>query len=297
MPDGQAARHEIASADRMSEHGHGDTQFVPARSLARLPTHNRAGSRVEKVIAKKVGQAIAEFGLIADGDRIMVCVSGGKDSYALLDILMLVRARAPIDFELIAVNVDQGWPGYDTPTIRAHLERRGVEHRMIDKDFASVVMANLEPDQTPCSLCSRLRRGVLYNLAVELGCNTIALGHHADDLIETLVLNLFYSGRLGSMPARLVSDDGRNTVIRPLVYVSEAMLVQYAAEREFPVVRCGCPSCGLPDQKRQVIKQMLAQLEATDPGIKHNMLAALGNVKPSHLLDRSLHGHPHETTR
>jgi tRNA 2-thiocytidine biosynthesis protein TtcA len=273
----------------MSEHGHGDGQFfVPARSLARLPMPTRAGSRVEKVIAKKVGQAIAEFELIAEGDRIMVCVSGGKDSYALLDILMLLRARAPIRFDLIAVNVDQGWPGYDTPTIRAHLESRGVEHRMIDKDFASVVMANLEPDQTPCSLCSRLRRGVLYNLAVELGCNKIALGHHADDLIETLVLNLFYSGRLGAMPARLVSDDGRNTVIRPLVYVSEAMLMQYASEREYPVVRCGCPSCGLPDQKRQVIKQMLASIEATDPGVKSNMLAALGNVKPSHLLDRTL---------
>ena len=270
--------------------------FVPRHSLTRHAATRPAGpgraSRVERIISRKVGRAIADFDLIADGDRIMVCISGGKDSYALLDMLMLLRARAPIRFDLIAVNVDQGWPGYDTATIRRHLESRGVEHRMIDKDFASVVMANLEPDATPCSLCSRLRRGVLYNLAVELGCGTIALGHHADDLIETLVLNLFYSGRLGAMPARLRSDDGRNTVIRPLVYVPEAALLEYAAEQAYPVVRCGCPSCGLPDQKRQVIKQMLASLEATDPGIKHNMLAALGNVKASHLLDRELQARP-----
>lgn len=245
-------------------------------------------SRLERVLVKKAGQAIADFDMIAEGDRVMVCISGGKDSYALLEVLRILARRAPVRFELLAVNVDQGWPGYDTDTIAAHLAATGVPFRMIDKDFASVVEANLAPGATPCSLCSRLRRGVLYNLAVELGCTKIALGHHADDLIETLVLNLFYSGRLAAMPAKLRSDDGRNTVIRPLAYVPESMLVEYLDERGFPVVRCGCPSCGLPDQKRQVVKRLLASLEETDPGIKNHMLAALQNVKPSHLLDRSL---------
>lgn len=245
-------------------------------------------SRLERAIVKKAGQAVVDFEMIEEGDRIMVCISGGKDSYALLDVLRLLARRAPVRFELLAVNVDQGWPGYDTATIAAHLERTGVPYRMVDKDFASVVEANLAPGATPCSLCSRLRRGVLYNLAVEFGCTKIALGHHADDLIETLVLNLFYAGRLAAMPAKLHADDGRNTVIRPLAYVPEAMLIEYLAERAFPVVRCGCPSCGLPDQKRQVVKRMLASLEETDPGVKNHMLAALQNVKPSHLLDQSL---------
>lgn len=245
-------------------------------------------NKLARAIVKKAGRAIADFQMIEEGDRIMVCVSGGKDSYALLDVLCSLQRRAPVRFELLAVNVDQGWPGYDTPVIAAHLERSGVPFRMIDRDFASVVEANLEPGATPCSLCSRLRRGVLYNLAVEFGCHKIALGHHADDLIETLVLNLFYSGKIASMPAKLVSDDGRNTVIRPLAYVPEAMLAEYAALEEYPVVRCGCPSCGLPDQKRQVVKRLLATLEASDPGIKHHMLAALQNVKPTQLLDRAL---------
>lgn len=254
-------------------------------------TRERGGrpqSKLERLLVKKAGQAIADFAMIEAGDRIMACVSGGKDSYALLDVLRLLQRRSPVPFEILAVNVDQGWPGYDTQAIAAHLETTGIPFRMIEKDFASIVEANLEPGDTPCSLCSRLRRGVLYNLAVELGCTKIALGHHADDLIETLVLNLFYSGRLAAMPAKLHSDDGRNTVIRPLCYVSEAMLIEYQAEKEYPVVRCGCPSCGLPDQKRQVVKRMLASLEESDPGIKHHMLAALQNVKASQLLDRSL---------
>ena len=245
-------------------------------------------ARVERAIVKKAGQAIADFDMIQDGDRIMVCISGGKDSYALLEVLRILQRRSPVRFELLAVNVDQGWPDYDTATIAAHLATTGVSFRMVNRDFASVVEANLAPGATPCSLCSRLRRGVLYNLAVEFGCTKIALGHHADDLIETLVLNLFYSGRIAAMPAKLRSDDGRNTVIRPLAYVPEALLIEYGAERAFPVVRCGCPSCGLPEQKRQVVKRLLASLEEADPGIKHQMLAAIGNVRPSQLLDRSL---------
>lgn len=254
---------------------------------ARTDPRTRTG-RVERAIVKKAGQAIADFDMIQDRDRIMVCISGGKDSYALLEVLRSLQRRSPVRFELLAVNVDQGWPDYDTATIAAHLETTGVPYRMVNRDFASVVEANLAPGATPCSLCSRLRRGVLYNLAVELGCTKIALGHHADDLIETLVLNLFYSGKIAAMPAKLRSDDGRNTVIRPLAYVPEALLIEYGAERAFPVVRCGCPSCGLPEQKRQVVKRLLASLEEADPGIKHQMLAAIGNVKPSQLLDRSL---------
>jgi tRNA 2-thiocytidine biosynthesis protein TtcA len=247
-------------------------------------------SRLSRLLLRKVGQAIADFPMIEDGDRLMVCVSGGKDSYALLDLLLLLQRRAPIGFEILAVNVDQGWPGYRTDLIADHLAARGVPHRMVKDDFASIVEANVPEGKTPCSLCSRLRRGLLYNLAVELGCTKIALGHHMDDLIETLVLNLFYSGKLASMPAVLRSDDGRNTVIRPLAYVPESMLLEYAAERAFPLVSCGCPSCGLPEQKRQVVKQLLAELETREPGVKQNMLAALRNVKTSHLLDPALAG-------
>ncbi len=272
------------------------TELIPESALARRQPSESAStgrdrrSKLARSITRKAGQAIADFEMIAAGDRIMVCISGGKDSYALLDVLLRLQRRSPVDFELLAVNIDQGWPGYDTPRIAAHLAAAGVPYRMIDRDFASVVEANLKPDQTPCSLCSRLRRGVLYNTACELGCTKIALGHHADDLIETLLLNLFYTGRLASMPAVLRSDDGRNTVIRPLAYVPESMLIAYQAERDFPVVRCGCPSCGLPEQKRQMVKKLLGDLEGADPGLKRHMLAALQNVKPSHLLDRGLKG-------
>jgi tRNA 2-thiocytidine biosynthesis protein TtcA len=226
--------------------------------------------------------------MIDEGDRIMACISGGKDSYALLDVLLHLQRRAPVRFEVVAVNVDQGWPGYRTDLIAGHLASLGVEHRMVVDDFASIVEANVPAGKTPCSLCSRLRRGLLYNLAVEVGASKIALGHHMDDLIETLVLNLFYSGKLASMPAVLNADDGRNIVIRPLAYVPEEILIAYAQERGFPVVSCGCPSCGLPEQKRQLVKRLLGQLEEAEPGVKQNMLAALRNVKPSHLLDPGL---------
>lgn len=261
-------------------------QVAPAARPA--AAHGSEPSRLTRLLLRKVGQAIADFPMIEEGDRVMVCVSGGKDSYALLDLLIQLQRRAPVSFELLAVNVDQGWPGYRTDLIAAHLAARGVPHRMVVDDFASIVEAKVPEGKTPCSLCSRLRRGLLYNLAVELGCQKIALGHHMDDLIETLVLNLFYSGKLASMPAVLRSDDGRNTVIRPLAYVPEAMLVEYAAERAFPLVSCGCPSCGLPEQKRQLVKQLLAELEGREPGVKQNMLAALRNVKASHLLDPEL---------
>jgi len=265
------------------------SELVPLSSVRARHPAARTATELLHDIRKKVGQAIADFPeMLADGDRVMVCVSGGKDSYALADVLIELSRRAPIRFELVAVNVDQGWPGYDTERIARHLGTLGIETHMITRDYAQLVEERLSPGQTPCSLCSRFRRGVLYNLAQELGCQKIALGHHMDDCIETLVLNMFYSGRLSSMPAMLRSDDGRNTVIRPMVYVSEQVLRAYANARDFPVVRCGCPSCGLPEQKRQFVKRMLADLENQEPGLKSQMLAALRRVVPSHLLDRRL---------
>ena len=249
----------------------------------------RYGSKLERRVVQKLGEASGRWNLLDEGDRVMVCVSGGKDSYALLDALLLHARRSPIHYSLVAVNIDQGWPGYATDRIEAHLKTRGVEYRMVDAfSIASIVEDKLEPGATPCSLCSRLRRGVLYNLAVELGATKIALGHHLDDSIETLMLNLFYSGQLRAMPPKLVSDDGRNTVIRPLVYVEECDLIAYAAEKQYPTVRCGCPTCGLPDQKRQVVKRWLAGIAEEHPGLKTQMLAAMENVRPGHLFDRSL---------
>ncbi len=259
---------------------------MPRLALARERDSQPAD--LERALLKKVGRAIADYKLISAGDRIMVCVSGGKDSYALLDLLIRAKKRAPIEFELIAVNVDQGWPGYDTARIGGHLATTGVPYHMIVENFAPIVEEHIAPGQTPCSLCSRLRRGVLYNLAERLGCNKIALGHHREDLIETLVLNLFFSGRLASMPPRLHSDDGRNTVIRPMAYVPEGWLAAYARQQNYPLVRCGCPSCGLPEQKRQVVKRLLKELDDSHSGLKDHMLAALRNVSPSHLLDTTL---------
>ncbi len=248
----------------------------------------RWGSRLERAIVRKVGVAVGDFGMIEAGDRVMVCMSGGKDSYVMLDALRLLQRRSPIAFSLVAVNVDQGWPGYDTAAIKAHLEKEGVAFVMENATYAEIVEAKLRPGQTPCSLCSRFRRAYLYEAADRHGATKIALGHHMDDLLETLLLNLFFSGRLASMPPRLVSDDGKHVVIRPLAYVAEDETRAFAAERGYPLVRCGCLSCGLPDQKRQVVKRMLRDLEAANPRTKRQMLAALRNVKPGHLLDPSL---------
>jgi tRNA 2-thiocytidine biosynthesis protein TtcA len=248
----------------------------------------RYDSKLEMRIVRKMGKAIAEWRLLSPGDRVMVCCSGGKDSYALLDALLLWRRTAPIAVDVFAVNLDQGWPAYDTARIEAHLKTRGCEYHMLRAGIAPIVEEKLAPDATPCSLCSRLRRGVLYSAARELGATLIALGHHLDDLVETLLLNLFYSGQLKAMPPKLVSEDGRNVVIRPFAYVEERDLIAYAAEQRYPTVRCSCPTCGLPDQKRQVVKRMLAAMEEEHPGLKTQMLAALRNVRASHLLDRGL---------
>jgi tRNA 2-thiocytidine biosynthesis protein TtcA len=252
----------------------------------------RFSSKLEYRIVSRAGQAVRDFDLIADGDKVMVCVSGGKDSYALLDVLLLLRRKSPVRFEVVAVNVDQGWPGYQTDVIAQHLQDRGVQYRMVRAhEIAQIVERVLRPDETgatPCSMCSRLRRGVLYGLAQELGATKIALGHHLDDLAETLLLNLFYAGALRSMPPKLISDDGRNVVIRPLAYVEERDLIEYAADRRYPTVRCACPTCGLPDQQRQVVKRMLSGIEGEHAGLKKNILAAMKNVKAGHLLDREL---------
>ena len=250
------------------------------------------GSKLEKRIVQKIGAAVVDYDLISEGDRIMVCVSGGKDSYALLDALLLLSRKSPVQYEIVAVNVDQGWPGYQTEAIKQHLESRGVKYRMVDAhEIAAIVERVLNPEETgatPCSLCSRLRRGVLYGLAKELGATKIALGHHLDDLAETLLLNLFFSGSLRAMPPKLVSDSGEHVVIRPMAYVEERDLTEYAAERRYPVVRCSCPTCGLPDQQRQVVKRMLTSLQSEHDGLKTQMLAAMKNVKPAFLLDRAL---------
>jgi tRNA 2-thiocytidine biosynthesis protein TtcA len=265
---------------------------TPTRSRTLFETRQggafRFGSKLERSIVRKVGEAVGDFDLIEGGDRIMVCISGGKDSYALLDALRVLQRRSPVRFSMIAVNVDQGWPDYETRLIEEHLKAEGVEYHMASASYASIVEEKLRPGQTPCSLCSRFRRAYLYDLAPKLGATKIALGHHMDDLIETLMLNLMFSGRLASMPPRLVAEDGRNIVIRPLAYVTEEETRGYSAERRYPIVRCGCLSCGLPDQKRQVVKRLLDDLESASPGTKRQMLAALKNVKPGHLLDTGL---------
>jgi len=244
-------------------------------------------TQLEKELARELGRCVADFDLIAPGDRIMVCMSGGKDSYTLLHLLERARRRAPIAFSLVAVHLDQGHPGYDGSGLEGWLAREGFEYRILREDTYSVVKANIPAGKTYCSLCSRLRRGVLYNAAVALGCSKIALGHHRDDAIETLLLNLMFSGSIKSMPPKLLSDDGRNTVIRPLLYAKEQDIAELAGLMAFPIMPCDL--CGSQDNlKRKQVKNLLSTLEQTAPKVKDSMLAALGNVRASHLLDGEL---------
>jgi tRNA 2-thiocytidine biosynthesis protein TtcA len=245
-------------------------------------------SPLEAKVAKKTTRAIKDFNLIEDGDRVMVGVSGGKDSWALLQILDELRQRAPIDFSLVAVNVDSGYKDYKHDVIASTCEARGWEYRIEHTSIGEVMDDLLDANATPCSLCARLRRGVLYRIATEVGATKIALGHHLDDFVETLLLNLFFAGALKAMPARLVSDDGVHTVIRPLVYVEEAEARLYAKERELPIIGCCCPACGDLSLQRQRVKRLITDLEIDHPGVKASMLKALGNVMPRHLLDRRL---------
>jgi len=245
--------------------------------------------RLERRIIRDTARAIIDFSLIGEGDRILVACSGGKDSYTLLHVLQRLQERAPIDFSLVAVNLDQGQPGYPAQRIEDHFKAVGVPYRMVKRDLWSEVQRLVPPGKTACSVCSRLRRGVLYNVAAEMGCTRIALGHHRDDFVETLLLNALYAGSLKAMPALLRSDDGRNTVIRPLCYAAEEEIAAFAAGMAFPIVPCDV--CGSqPQLRRARVKALLAGLAAEHPSVKANLLHALGHVVPTHLLDRDLLG-------
>jgi tRNA 2-thiocytidine biosynthesis protein TtcA len=249
-------------------------------------------SPLEARLAKKVTKAITEYNLIEDGDRVMVGLSGGKDSWALIQILDVLRKRAPISFSIVAVTVDSGYEGFRHDLIAQTCEARGWEYRIVHTEIGDVMEDLLDAQATPCSLCARLRRGVLYRLADEVGATRIALGHHLDDFIETLLLNLFFAGALKAMPARLVSDNGRYVVVRPLVTVTEAEARQYAREQQLPIIGCCCPACGDLGLQRQRIKRLIAELEVEHPEIKNSMIRALANVAPRHLLDRRLNPLP-----
>jgi tRNA 2-thiocytidine biosynthesis protein TtcA len=243
--------------------------------------------RVEDRLLRQVARASSDFSLLEPGDRVMVAVSGGKDSHALLYLLRQIARRAPFEFSLVAVNVDQGHPGFPQTLLPEYFTREGYEFEIVREDTYSVVKEKVPVGKTTCSLCSRLRRGILYTTAVRLGCTKIALGHHRDDVIETLLLNLFFSGQTKAMPPRLRSDDGRNVVIRPLVYAAEADLAAFAEEKAFPIIPCDL--CGSQEQlQRKRVKALLTTLEAENPNIRRNILAALGNVRPTHLLDHGL---------
>jgi tRNA 2-thiocytidine biosynthesis protein TtcA len=245
-------------------------------------------TELESRLAKKTTKAIIDYQMIEDGDRVMVGLSGGKDSWALLQILDVLRQRSPVRFSLVAVNVDSGYKEYKHGLIADTCRARGWEYRIEHTGIGELIDDILEDNATPCSLCARLRRGVLYRIAKEVGATKIALGHHADDFIETLLLNLFFAGALKAMPARLVSDDGSHVVIRPLVYVGEDEARAYTKEWELPIIGCCCPACGDLGLQRQRMKRLLFELEREHPGVKNSMLKALANVAPRHLLDTRL---------
>ncbi|MDO6564944.1 tRNA 2-thiocytidine(32) synthetase TtcA [Amphritea sp. 1_MG-2023] len=249
--------------------------------------HKTRLNKLQKRLRREAGRAIEDFNMIEDGDKVMVCLSGGKDSFAMLDILMNLQKSAPIRFDIIAVNLDQKQPGFPEHVLPEYLTQVGVPFHIIERDTYSVVKELVPEGKTTCSLCSRLRRGSLYGFAEEIGANKIALGHHRDDILETFFLNMFYGGKLKSMPPKLVSDDGKNMVIRPLAYAREKDIAAYAELREFPIIPCNL--CGSQDGlQRQVIKEMLQDWDKHHPGRIEIMFRSLRNVVPSHLVDTEL---------
>ena len=241
-------------------------------------------NKLEKKLCRLVGQAIGDFGMIEDGDKVMVCVSGGKDSYAMLDILMKLRERAPINFEIVAVNLDQKQPNFPAEILPNYLKSLDIPFHIEEQDTYSIVKRVIPEGKTTCGLCSRLRRGILYRVADELGATKIALGHHRDDILETLMLNMFYAGKLKGMPPKLRSDDGKHIVIRPLAYVPEKVLERYAGDMNFPIIPCDL--CGSqPNLQRQVMKEMLRDWEKKHPGRVENLFRAMHHIVPSHLMD------------
>jgi len=259
------------------------------------PAQTTQLSKLEKRLRRHVGQAIAEYNMIEDGDKIMVCLSGGKDSYALLSILMILKTLAPIKFDLVAVNLDQKQPGFPEHILPQYLESLGVDYKIVEEDTYAIVKEKIPEGKTTCSLCSRLRRAILYKAAKELGATKIALGHHRDDMVETLMLNMFYGGKIKSMPAKLVSDNGEHVVIRPLAFCKEEELIQYAALKHFPIIPCNL--CGSqPNLQRQNIKHMLNEWNTNHPGRIESMFTAMKNVVPSHMCDGELFDFKNITT-
>ena len=260
-----------------------------AMNTATAPGPQRPDPRkLQKRLLRSVGEAIEDFGLIEEGDRLLVGLSGGKDSYALLDLLLVLQRRAPIRFTIEAANLDPGYADYRKDVVESFARERGVRMHMIKAPIKELIAKHLSPGQTACPLCSRMRRGALYTLANEAGCNKLALGHHFDDVAETLLMNLFYAGSMRAMPPKYVREQGPPILIRPLCYALERDIAAYAEALEFPTVPCASPSCGSDEQRRQVIKRLLASLELEHPDLKHQMRKALANVDPRFLFDRGL---------